>query len=134
MLKLLGKLMLMVIGLGILAAVLVPKHFETPQPTKPASTQAPSMQIPPEAITPNMRVEYAHRLETSYLDKGMDVHVRVQGKMKDSITLKYVLFSRPAVHKIHQDGKLLDEMRQLGFRKAVFADGYDTSWTFDLTK
>lgn len=134
MLKLLGKLILVVIGLGILAAVLVPKHFETPQPAQPASAQAPPKQIPPEAITPSMREAYANRLEANYLDNGMDVHVRVQGKKKDSITLKYVLFSRPAVHKIHQDGKLLEEMRQLGFRKAVLADGYDTSWTFDLTK
>lgn len=81
-----------------------------------------------------MRQDYADQLERNYLDKGMDVYVRLSGKRKDTISIKYVLLSRPAVYKIQKDGQLLDEMRQLGFKKAIFADGMDTTYTFNLSE
>lgn len=125
--------MLLVVGLGILVAVVAPQIPRAPIAANNATIK-PTAQIDPATIPPSIRTNYADTLERNYLDKGMDVHVDVSGKKKDTIRLQYIMFTRPAVYKIQKNGKLLEEMRQLGFRKVIFADGYDTSWTFDLTK
>jgi len=134
MLKGLFKAILLLIALGMFSAVLVPKYFATADKAPVANAPEPLKTVPPMAVTPSMRQEYSDRLERNYLDKGMDVYVRLNGKFKDSISIKYVLLSRPAVYKIQKDGKLLDEMRQLGFKKAVFIDGMDTTYTFNLAE
>ena len=87
-----------------------------------------------DKVEAKARADYAVELENRYLDKGMDMHVNVSGKSKDIITMKYVLFSRPLVHQMNQDGSLMASLKARGFKRLVLADGYNYTWTFDLTK
>ena len=139
MFKLLFKLVFFVFLLGVLAAVLTPKYFQT----QPVATLEKVRETPPTtpAFVDNgpetkkqLREEAATRMENKFLDQGMDVHVTVSGKNKDIITLKYVLISRPLVHQLNKDGTLIDNLQRMEFKKAIFTDGYRATWTFDLTK
>lgn len=61
-------------------------------------------------------------------------YVKVKGKNSDILEIKYVLMSRPLVYKLANDGKVYQTAKEWGFKKIVFSDGYDSSWTYDLTK
>ena len=138
MLKLLGKLFLVVMALGILAAVLTPSYYQST--SKPPQTSTPKVAAPTSPIEyspetkKHIREQAAIRLENHFLDKGMDVHVTLSGKNKDVIAFRYALISRPLIHKLSKEGDLIDALKNMEFKKAVFTDGYDSTWTFDLTQ
>lgn len=73
----------------------------------------------------------AERLETDYLDKGMDIRVRVSGKNNEILTMKYVLFNRVWAHKFAQ-GDSLEVLRNAGFKRVSLEDGYNFGWKWDL--
>ena len=74
-------------------------------------------------------VDFAER---HFLDAGFDMHVSLSGQNKTTVTFKYVLMSRPTVYQITKDGGFMDQLRSRGFRKVIFTDGYDESWTVGL--
>ncbi len=83
------------------------------------------------------RKDYAKRLEGNFLNGGFDVTVTAVGVKATTLKLSFVLFSRPFVYKLTNDGtdhetELVTTWRSLGFKKAVFADGYGTTWTLKL--
>jgi hypothetical protein len=84
------------------------------------------------------RKAYAYRLEENFLRSGMDVHVTPEGDKGTTLRVKYVLFSRPLMFKLQEEGKLIpdiiDQAKARGFRKLIMWNGYDLSWTWDLTK
>jgi hypothetical protein len=79
------------------------------------------------------RINYVKQLELNYLEAGMDIEVSISGKNQTTITLKNILLSRPVIYKLTKNGELLSKFKSLGFKKAVFSDGYN-SYTYDLTK
>ncbi|MFZ5447991.1 MAG: hypothetical protein ACOZFS_05075 [Thermodesulfobacteriota bacterium] len=79
------------------------------------------------------RKNYVKQLELNYLEAGLDIEVSISGKNQTTITLKNILLSRPVIYKLTKDGELLSKFKSLGFKKAVFSDGYN-SYTYDLTK
>lgn len=68
-------------------------------------------------------------LETTFLDAGRDVYVRSEGKELRTLRVKYILMSRPLVYKFQQDHKTRETLRDLGFTKLIFTDGYRDTWT-----
>jgi len=83
------------------------------------------------------RSAYAARLERNFLSGGFDITVKVSGPKATTLTLRYVLFNRPAIYNLTTDanGKetdLLSTCRKLGFKKLVFSDGYEKTWTYSL--
>ena len=58
-----------------------------------------------------------------------DMYVRTSGPGNTTITFRYVLMSRPMVYNLVNDAGFMAKLRSLGFKKAVFTDGYDETWT-----
>jgi hypothetical protein len=77
------------------------------------------------------RTSYAARLESEYLDKGMDVTVTTRGKDATTLHLKWILVSRPMAHQLSKSG-VLETLRGLGFTRFIITDGYDESWSWTL--
>lgn len=75
---------------------------------------------------------FGDALRARYLDAGMDIKVRVSGKDNERITLTFVLFNDVWTHRFQQ-GAILTDARDLGFRRFTLTDGYDYTryWTFD---
>ncbi|APP86436.1 hypothetical protein BI317_22170 [Xanthomonas hortorum pv. gardneri] len=62
----------------------------------------------------------------------MDVKVTASGAKKDQLRLRYVLMSQPLVYKFQNEMKINDQARVFGFKKIIYSDGYDETWTVDL--
>lgn len=100
--------------------------------TKPVvSTDTKPVEKPTMSSTIGLREEFSQRLRNNFLDNGLDIKVRLSGKYKQKMTLKYPLFSDVWVHKMEQ-GDLIDIVINLGFDYLEVNDGYDYAvyWTF----
>jgi hypothetical protein len=80
------------------------------------------------------RREFAKQLERNSLEQGISVDVTTSGPKDTILTYSYVLVSKAFVYKVGNDTDLLEKCRVIGFKKIIFTDGYDHSWTYDLTK
>jgi hypothetical protein len=80
------------------------------------------------------RKEFATLMENSFLKKGMDVHVSISGPKGTTLTIRYILMSRPIVYQVLNETDFVKNRKGDGFKKAVFTDGYKQTWTYDLTK
>jgi len=79
------------------------------------------------------RKAYAELLRNRFLDQGLDINVRVDGRNSDRITLTFALFNAVWAHRMQKDG-LLDELRGLGFKRVNLTDGYDYAVYWDFAK
>ena len=88
-----------------------------------------------EAAEEQARMAYAKFMEESLLRKDMNVDVIAYGPKHKYMKLKWVLVSKAVAFNFgEQRGDLIKQMRDMGFSKFVLTDGYDESWTWDLTK
>lgn len=79
------------------------------------------------------REQYAKNLENIFVRQGMmDVYVSVSGNNNDQLQLKYVLWSRPLVIKFADDGGILKNAKELGFKRVTFDTGYQENYWYDL--
>lgn len=90
-----------------------------------------------QTIMVGQRQEWAKRAEKAMLDQGMEVDFILSGDKKDRLTVKWVLMSKVAVHKLTNDGSmregaLLAQMQKAGFRRVTFSDGYNFGSYYDL--
>ena len=90
-----------------------------------------SKELLPKAVILR-RLVFARLLEKKYLEEGYDVEIIVEGKNKDILKFKYVLMSRPLIHKITNETGFLETAKKLEFKKVVFTDGFNHSWTYNL--
>jgi len=77
---------------------------------------------------------YAMSIENQMLKKGLNVDIKAVGSQKQTLIYKYVLMTRAIAYKIANDGNLLASAKNIGFTKVKFSDGFNESWTYDLTK
>lgn len=75
---------------------------------------------------------FAKNYEQQLLSKGMDVYATVHGKENTTLKIKWILVSRPLVHKMINEGGTVDNLKNMGFTKLVMTDGYDDTWNIDL--
>ena len=80
------------------------------------------------------RKDYASPMERLLLEGGMDAVVTASGPGATTLTVRYVLMNRPLVYKLVNDTDFIANRKKEGFRRAVFTDGYDRTWSYDLTK
>jgi hypothetical protein len=83
------------------------------------------------ALEATLREAYGAGLRKRFLDRNLDIKVVVTGSKKDRITLKFVLFNDVWSHRMQEDG-LLQEMKDLGFRKVTMTDDYDYTVYWDF--
>jgi hypothetical protein len=78
-----------------------------------------------------LRKQYEIQLREKYLDQGVNIKVHVYGRNNTIIKLSYPLFNEVWAHKL-QKGTLIDEIKNLGFRKLEMTDGnnYNVYWDF----
>jgi len=81
-----------------------------------------------------VRTGLAGKLEVAFLSSGMDVSVKLSGEDETTIRLVYVLWSRPLIFKLLSEGDFRQNLRNAGFRKLIFDDKYENTWSFDLTE
>jgi hypothetical protein len=81
---------------------------------------------------------YAKKLEDNFLRNSMDATVTIEGDKGTTLRVKYVLFSRPLMFKLQEEGKLIpdiiEQAKARGFRRLIMWDGYRFTWTWDLAK
>jgi hypothetical protein len=105
----------------------------TPDTSRVIPTPRPTTQAQAEAELLAKRKAYIVTHERVMLDEGFDFYLSLRGKKQDELVVKYVLISRVWVHQFRQKyPAFFQGLRDLGFRKAHFTDGYDETWTFDL--
>ena len=78
------------------------------------------------------RTIYASATEEVFVKNGMDVKVTANGAAKEQLRVKYVLMSQPLVYKLQNEMKFSENAKTLGFKKIIYTDGYDETWTVDL--
>lgn len=79
-----------------------------------------------------LREKFAEEAEKIFLDSGMDVTVSVEGRHKNVMRLKWVLWSRPLVYKWGKNTELIGKLRELGFTRVIFDTGFGERWWYDL--
>ncbi len=75
------------------------------------------------------RKSFAAEYEKGLLRKGLSVSVYAEGDRSSSLRLKYALMSKALAFNMKEDNKLMDRLRELGFRKVILTDGYNDAWT-----
>lgn len=83
-------------------------------------------------VSQQQRALYASTAEEIFVKNGMDIRVSASGTKKDQLRLKYVLMSKPLVYKFQNEMKFNEQARVFGFKKIIYSDGYDETWTVDL--
>jgi hypothetical protein len=78
------------------------------------------------------RQAFAETTEHVYLSLGRDVHMAARGPEADTLYMKYVLLGRPDAYQFSTDHELMGNLKNLGFRKAILTDGYETTYTIQI--
>lgn len=76
------------------------------------------------------RAEKAKALRELFLDKGLDIKVRVSGKNNTRLTLEWPLFSDVWSHRWEKDGTI-NSMLDAGFKRVHMTDGYDWGYYWE---
>lgn len=137
-------IVVMLLGLALCNASKTQQSPNTQVAAAPAPAPAPEQRpVAPltkqqkkevAAFQAKLRRQFAEEQERNFLSNGFDFTVRTNGK--DATTIRYtsVLVSRPLVYKLMNESDLANTLKTIGFKKAIFSDGYDAEWTYDLRK
>ncbi len=79
------------------------------------------------------RKAYAEIVENGLLSKGFNVDVTVSGPANTTLRIKWVLVSKVTAYEF-ANGEYISTLKQHGFKRFVLTDGYDETWTWNLTK
>lgn len=85
--------------------------------------------------TQQIRQNVAEALEKTLLEEGQDAYVRARGKCGTTLSIQWVLCSRPFVYKLQNDGdpsSLAKTIRDVGFAHVNCYDGFDTTVSGDF--
>lgn len=78
------------------------------------------------------RATHARSMEELMLRNWYDTTVRVSGPKNTTLTITYVLISRPLVYNLINGENFLPNLRERGFKQLILTDGYGKTWKFDL--
>lgn len=93
-----------------------------------------AVKILAEKLMIEQRKDFAKKYELSLLNSGMDTTITTEGKDSTGLKMKWVLMSRPIAYKIINDESAMSNLKNIGFKKIIFTDGHDSTWSIDLTK
>ena len=123
--------------IALVAAAYLTKATHQQTPIASAASQASPPANPVFPATAAGRKQASAALERFMLGRGVDTYISVSGKDNTTLTVKYVLMSRPAVYQLVNDQNergFMPMVRDLGFRKLVFTDGFKDTWTVDVPR
>jgi len=78
------------------------------------------------------RSVFASTMEQKMMEKGFNMDVKALGRTKTSLQLKFALMSKALVYNFRNEGNIDQTAKRLGFKKIIFTDGFDSTWTVDL--
>jgi len=78
-----------------------------------------------------MRKNFAATYQSHLLDNGMDAYVSTHGKQDTTLKVKFILISRPLIHKLTQQGDYWLSLKNMGFKKVIFTNGFNDTWEFN---
>ncbi len=88
-----------------------------------------------EKILLMWRIDYAGQLDKALVYAGIDARVTVEGPEKRTVRMTYLLWSRPLLVRLQENGVLsLQHMKDLGFTRLIADTGGNGTYTFDLTR
>jgi hypothetical protein len=79
------------------------------------------------------REVFAKILERKMLDNGLNARISTKGSNKQTLVCEYILMTKVRAANLLNDGNLLLSARDVGFKKLIFTDGLQSSWTYDIT-
>ncbi|MBA4389407.1 MAG: hypothetical protein C0399_00500 [Syntrophus sp. (in: bacteria)] len=85
-----------------------------------------------KALKLQKRVDFINLTERVMRSQGLDVDCTAYGPGKTIYKIKYIRMSRPFVDQLINEGNSLENLKAMGFAKAIFTDGYDQTWAYDL--
>lgn len=107
----------------LVALLFVGRFFSSPKSPESAVKKVEQTQIKPQPVVVNkspkeIRLEYAEEMQKSLLSDGVDAHVYVTGKERDTIRISIPAMNRPMVYQLitSSDG-IRKQLPQLGFKK-----------------
>lgn len=121
-------------GMGAISGVLPRSaHSAIVAVSNTINTAKPPADIKADRISLiDKRMAFTNTTESTYLLRGMDVHLEVRGANADTFYMKYALLGRPDVYQFINNQHLMANMKQMGFKRAILTDGYDKTWNLDL--
>lgn len=81
-----------------------------------------------------LRKLYIKETENKLLDQGYDCYLSLLGKKQNELQIKFILMSRPVVHKMSKDPDFISTISKIGFTKVHFTDGFNDSWTLPIAQ
>lgn len=77
------------------------------------------------------RKGFAKNLEQVFIEKRMNTDVSAYGPKNTILKIKWALASKVTANDLSKSG-IVEQAEKAGFKKLIFTDGYDSSWTWDL--
>lgn len=77
------------------------------------------------------RKDFANNLEQVFIEKRMNTDVTAHGPRNTILRIKWALASKVSANDLHKSG-IVEQAEKAGFKKLIFTDGYDSSWTWNL--
>lgn len=81
------------------------------------------------AQTREDRVQYAASYEEFALGMGMDVVAKAMDKGGTTFYLQFVMINRPFVYNFMNERSNTRILKEKGFKRVHFTDGFGNSWT-----
>lgn len=82
------------------------------------------------------RKAYANRFENNMLDRGLNMTITAIGKDATTLRMEYVLTSKVSMHALGQNDQFWAEVREVGFKKVILTNGFESSlgetWTWKV--
>lgn len=78
------------------------------------------------------RKRFADDLERELLRQWFNVELSVTGEKGTTLRLRYIGVNRPFVFNFQENVRLLDRLREKGFRRVQLTDGYRQTWNVAL--
>jgi len=93
----------------------------------------PPLHSPPRQNGESVRLEFRHKMETTFLEHGVSMDVIANGTHADILTI-FGYLSKATVYQIAFSGRVLESAKEIGFKKVDFDDrGAEGHWIFDLS-
>jgi hypothetical protein len=79
-----------------------------------------------------LRKKLVDKLDTIFLDSGMDVRMRLSRECKTRVRLNWPLWNRAVIHRLNKESGLLEQLEEAGFERVDFDNGTETTYyTFE---
>lgn len=83
-------------------------------------------------VSPDQRRRFATKLQERFSKKFEGSKVDSEGNDDKTLKIKWSGVDRPFAGTITESGEIIDDLRDLGFKRLVISDGQKSTWDVDL--